>query len=639
MENIFISTDWHLYSDDTDEGRARHPYKSRLDLVLLKDNVGKDMTPADLWLYLGDLCDPKQANRDIISRILQSIPARKVLVRGNHDTEDDQWYLDLGFDQVTEGVVIHNMLFTHVPQSVPEDWINVHGHIHFEKIAMDGTHINAYATNWNDACHPVLLEDLLHGAKVQKVDLNSFKEEKYRKYFERSMNGVAVDNRLDLTDEFNLYPVDEAVGISGTLDEIIEFNRELGDWAYGVWDGKKLIKNPKDKDYADYVTMGLKNFEKAKGGTCWDYVPYEIGQFAKRWPSAERHAWNIYFESDKSSPSHAFMTFRVGHGGWMLFEASDKTHRGIWCGSSENEIVSQCFLWLAKANHVDINKTKGWATKYAPLESKWFGIKPQEYMDLLTKSPKLAEWNIDTNVELVPYGGSMNENVSLIEAILFPNVDTTQYFEADDNEYKRKAQKAEVDQDNGVEVTLDEQSRLEADLQADYLYESAAMSKLDPNHKQNGTIDLSNLKMVEIDAAYLKKHGKKGALKDASACGKYCKSVAWELDGKPIVSVAVGYPNKAEREPGDDYNWIGNLLVDDAFRGYGLGKQALDYAITKLGGDALAVRGDNEVAIDIYKKRGFKTSKDSARAVANKHANYYQMYLHEDIGTAVGDLN
>jgi len=451
LENIFISTDWHLYSD---EANVHHPYRTMLDLTLLKNNVGRDMSPADLWLFLGDLCDPKVANRETIRRILETIPARKVLVRGNHDTEDDQWYLDLGFDQVTDGVVIHNMLFTHRPEPVPKDWINIHGHIHFEKIAMDGTHINAYATNWNDTCHPVLLDDLLHGARVQKIDVSNFKEEKYRKYFERNLENDPTRTRLDLTDEFKLYPVDESAGSVQTMHEILEFNRELGDWDYGIWNGTKLIKNPKDADYANYITMKRDQFARTKGGTCWDYVPYEISEFAKRWPRVQRHAWNIYFEDEKSSPSHAFITFQVGRGGWMLFEASDKTHRGIWCGGSEDDIVSQCFLWLAEVNNVDIKKTKAWATRYAPLESKWFGIEPQTYMDQLTKT--VDEWKIDPTVELIPYGESVNEDSSLIESILFPDVDTTKYFEADDNEYKKKAAKAEVDQKADSVVTLDE---------------------------------------------------------------------------------------------------------------------------------------------------------------------------------------
>ena len=172
----------------------------------------------------------------------------------------------------------------------------------------------------------------------------------------------------------------------------------------------------------------------------------------------------------------------------------------------------------------------------------------------------------------------------------------------------------------------------------DILAESAgAKSVIDPNHKQKGTMKLSDLKLVKVDKEYLQKHGKKGALRDASASNEYCATVAWELDGEPIVTIAVGYPNPKEREPGDNYNWIGNLLVDPKYRGYGLGKQAMEYAIKELGGDALAVRSNNEVAISMYKKRGFKTSKDSARAVANKHANYYQMYLHEDIGASIGE--
>jgi len=57
--------------------------------------------------------------------------------------------------------------------------------------------------------------------------------------------------------------------------------------------------------------------------------------------------------------------------------------------------------------------------------------------------------------------------------------------------------------------------------------------------------------------------------------------------------------------------WIYDLVVGEDYRGYGLGNQVLDYAVKELGGEALTVRQDNDIAIRMYKKYGFVEKKVS----------------------------
>ena len=51
---------------------------------------------------------------------------------------------------------------------------------------------------------------------------------------------------------------------------------------------------------------------------------------------------------------------------------------------------------------------------------------------------------------------------------------------------------------------------------------------------------------------------------------------------------------------------IGPFLIDEKYRGYGLSSILLKDAIEKYGGNKLGVYSDNEVAISLYKKFGFK---------------------------------
>ena len=397
MQNVFISCDWHLWSE---QPNTSHPYRTNYANGKIADHFTEGMTDNDLWLYLGDLCDPDAANEDLLRAIIKSIPGTKILIRGNHDTASEQWYKSLGFNDVVDRVRIHDLVFSHKPVPIKDTELNIHGHLHTEKMTgWSPRHINAYVTNWADG--PVTLEDVLDNAMAQRLDIGELNfdhiNEKLQQYLSHPDPCYDV---LDLSDEFSLAPVQESVG-ANTMFEICTLAAELGEWDYGVWTGTKLIPNPKDSDYDKYVTMKKWDIERVHGGTCWDYVPYEAQQFRQRWPKVDIHCWSIYFEDHKNSPSHSFLTFKFGTNKWMLFEASDKMHRGIWYGDNEKEIVSQCFLWLAEHNKINIKKTKAWATKYDALNNKWFGIKPQRYMDLLTDT--VEEWKIDDDAELIRY--------------------------------------------------------------------------------------------------------------------------------------------------------------------------------------------------------------------------------------------
>lgn len=50
------------------------------------------------------------------------------------------------------------------------------------------------------------------------------------------------------------------------------------------------------------------------------------------------------------------------------------------------------------------------------------------------------------------------------------------------------------------------------------------------------------------------------------------------------------------------------LFVDDAFRGRGIGKQLLNYAVYELGVKSVDVNEQNEQAVVFYQRQGFKVS-------------------------------
>ena len=161
MKNVWVGTDWHVWSI----GRTpHHPYQSASNIRQLSDSYANDIQVDDVFIYLGDLCDPAVTDLNELKRLVQNIPGYKILVKGNHDTETDYFYRDIGFDEVCDVCVINQVAFSHFPLKVEPDVINIHGHLHTEKRSDvdDANHINAYREDYYK--HPIEISELIQDA-------------------------------------------------------------------------------------------------------------------------------------------------------------------------------------------------------------------------------------------------------------------------------------------------------------------------------------------------------------------------------------------------------------------------------------------------------------------------------------------
>ena len=86
------------------------------------------------------------------------------MIKGNHDVNTTQFYLDLGFDEVYEkSYNIGNIVFSHEPVEVNDNEINIHGHIHFSETywGMEPlNHLDAYIERYN--FNPVKINDIIN---------------------------------------------------------------------------------------------------------------------------------------------------------------------------------------------------------------------------------------------------------------------------------------------------------------------------------------------------------------------------------------------------------------------------------------------------------------------------------------------
>lgn len=134
-------------------------------------------------------------------------------------------------------------------------------------------------------------------------------------------------------------------------------------------------------------------------------------------------------------------------------------------------------------------------------------------------------------------------------------------------------------------------------------------SVLDDHFKKGKQMKLSSFKKVPISKASIKKYG---SLKQSVAHLDPRDSGYIFIDSDDDFVAFVAVDDRKE-DSGDlaNYNWITEIEVAPKYRGCGLSKQLLDIATGELKGDFLTVSYDNEVAINLYKKYGFKIGKNS----------------------------
>lgn len=176
---VWCCTDWHLYLRK--EKNKPDCYK-RSNYNSIINAYRKKVHPQDLVIYMGDLVDGELQDEDIkndIKDMLSGLPGKKIMVRGNNDLFDANFYKSCGFKYVVQAFIWSNVLFTHIPIDNAFE-LNIHGHLHGYK-----TYWIPYSNQIDVAAfggrkEPVGLLKLLRSqplyAKDVKVDESHFNE-------------------------------------------------------------------------------------------------------------------------------------------------------------------------------------------------------------------------------------------------------------------------------------------------------------------------------------------------------------------------------------------------------------------------------------------------------------------------------
>ena len=548
MENVWITTDWHLSSKEWND---QHPHRSKANLERLATNFNGTIGNHDLLIHLGDICDPESADYETMKKIISSIPGRKILVRGNHDTEKDPYYIGLGFDDVVDVLVIHNMIFTHKPIQVAPDELNIHGHLHSEKLVsptINGyRHINAFGANWNSIDRPILLEDLLDLASKQNIRLDPAEEKEIKSHFVKDLYGEDMRFSgkvlLDLTSEFVLAPMDEDASV---VDE--------GSWYYYISADNsldhKVIRPVKPEN-----VFGTALFEKL--------VPVDAVRIPlyKTIDGAIRSLHKLNFSSLKDKVFYVYVCNTNQIQIPLTSYVPDVSLTGeAWA----TEPVIALFY---RAIQVDDRKGDGHNCYYGENPNN-----PTEYVK------KIYDWSYHdvTGEQKLPIQltlESASEDEMLSE-ILFTDTDSTKYWLADDRKFIEKANKGDAERKDTANVAIDE----------------AADRSATNNDEHIGYLLIHGMKLD----IYRKETENPNDPVDSTA-----HDLAFYYGLTNVATISISAINSDEA-------FLYNFEVDEKYRNQGIGSEILKYVLEQYKVNELIVEETNYNAIRLYKRFGFK---------------------------------
>lgn len=133
MTNIFVTADTH-FGHDKLFNIGERPLGFETDIIKDWNNI---VSESDCVIHLGDFAMGRFGDFSLSKSIFEwrrQLRGNIILVRGNHDNETVNWYLNNGFQFCVDSFEIKflgkKILFSHEPVKDFDGDINIHGHLH-----------------------------------------------------------------------------------------------------------------------------------------------------------------------------------------------------------------------------------------------------------------------------------------------------------------------------------------------------------------------------------------------------------------------------------------------------------------------------------------------------------------------------
>jgi calcineurin-like phosphoesterase family protein len=137
--DTWIWSDLHLWHQNILKYETR-PFKNVDEMTSHFVKVAQEtVKPGDTLINLGDVAF--KCNKAKLEAVVKAMPGFKILIKGNHDRENNQWYRDVGFDEVYPYPIIFKSFYILSHEAVYTSdgmpYVNCHGHMHGKTIGSE----------------------------------------------------------------------------------------------------------------------------------------------------------------------------------------------------------------------------------------------------------------------------------------------------------------------------------------------------------------------------------------------------------------------------------------------------------------------------------------------------------------------
>jgi calcineurin-like phosphoesterase family protein len=141
MTKIFFTSDNHYFHENIIK-YCNRPFSNSVEMNQQMVHKWNELVSPDDWgIFVGDLSAGLKGRHAELKEIIQSLNGRKILIRGNHDHQPNDWYIESGFLAVFDFLNLDGVILSHYPiqeligknldiSAFGSYELVIHGHVH-----------------------------------------------------------------------------------------------------------------------------------------------------------------------------------------------------------------------------------------------------------------------------------------------------------------------------------------------------------------------------------------------------------------------------------------------------------------------------------------------------------------------------
>ena len=205
------------------------------------------------------------------------------------------------------------------------------------------------------------------------------------------------------------------------FDKILKLNDRLNDYEYMIQNNGTPITHIKSDDFVKYyILLSPNEFEKYKGGICWDYVAYEAMYFRAKYPNIKFETYYQVIDNRNDSPTHTFLIFEFNKK-WYWFESSWKPNCGVYGFNNKDD----CIEYIMQKLRLPGKNYGTYICKFDATDATMYGMNCVGYMNYMSFMIKPYKF---TNKKIEPVfiykGHCPDDKEYTMESVIFNSKDT-----------------------------------------------------------------------------------------------------------------------------------------------------------------------------------------------------------------------